>query len=186
MDAPELKFLMIDGNIESGQEPGTSTGFDSAIGAMYSAAYTLKFMSKLRKDDPVDYPVMALEGLWWVEDGRFDIQVKDNWFYTLMILVPGHITPAMFEEAIRQAAKKKPNEALFRVRLEPFREGLCVQTMHVGPYATEPATVARMEQWVAENGYRMAGKHHEIYMGDPRRGDPDKLKTVLRHGVERA
>ncbi len=69
VDVPELKFLMIDGNIESGQEPGTSTGFDSAIGAMYSAAYTLKFMSKLRKDDPFDYPVMALEGLWWVEDG---------------------------------------------------------------------------------------------------------------------
>ncbi len=185
VDVPELKFLMIDGNIEPGQEPGTSPGFDSALGALYSAAYTLKFMSKLRKEEPVDYPVMALEGLWWVEDGQFDIQVKDNWFYTLMILTPDHITPAMFEEAIRQAAKKRPNEALGRVRLEPFHEGLCVQTMHVGPYAAEPATIKRMEAWAAENGYRMAGKHHEIYMGDPRRADPEKLKTVLRHGVER-
>jgi hypothetical protein len=128
---------------------------------------------------------MALEGLWWVEDGKFDITVKDNWVYTVMIMQPDHITPEMFAETVAQAEKKRPNPALSRLRLEPFREGLCVQTMHIGPYATEPATIERMQQWAAEGGYRMAGRHHEIYMGDPRRADPEKLKTVLRHPVER-
>jgi hypothetical protein len=185
VNVPELKFLMLDGNIEPGEEPGTSPGFGEAFGALYSVAYTLKFMSKLRKENPIDYPVMALEGLWWVEDGRFDITVKDNWFYSLMIMQPDHISLEMFAEAVAQAAKKKPNPALSRLRLASFYEGLCVQTMHIGPYAAEPGTVGKMNAWARENGYRMTGKHHEIYMGDPRRAEPEKLKTVLRHGVER-
>ena len=93
VDVPELKFVMIDGRIEPGEAPGTSPGFEEVMAALYSAAYTLKFMSKLRKEDPIDYPVMALEGLWWVEDGKFDITIKDNWVYTLMIMQPDHITP---------------------------------------------------------------------------------------------
>ena len=185
VDVPELKFVMIDGRIEPGEEPGTSPAFEEAMAAMYGASYALKFISKLRKEDPIEYPVMPLEGLWWVEDGRFDIKVKDNWFYTLMILQPDHITPAMFGEALDQVTKKHPNPALSRLRLASFCEGLCVQIMHFGPYAAEPATVERMNAWAAENGYRMTGKHHEIYMGDPRRAQPEKLKTVLRHGVER-
>jgi len=186
VDVPEFKFVMIDGRIEPGDAPGTSPGFGEAMGALYSAAYTLKFMSKLRKEDPIDYPVMALEGLWWVEDDKFDITVKDNWVYTVMIMQPDHITPEMFGEALAQAAQKRPNPALSRLRLASFREGLCVQTMHLGPYDTEPATIERMHRWAAENGYQLAGKHHEIYLGDPRRADPAKLKTVLRHGVAHA
>jgi hypothetical protein len=185
VDVPEFKFVMIDGRIEPGEAPGTSPGFDEALAALYSAAYTLKFISKLRKQEPIDYPVMALEGLWWVEDGNFDITIKDNWVYTLMIMQPDHITPEMFTAALSQAAKKRPNPALARLRLEAFREGLCVQTMHLGPYDTEPATIDKMQRWAAENGYRMASKHHEIYMGDPRRAQPEKLKTILRHPVER-
>jgi hypothetical protein len=185
VDVPEFKFVMIDGRIEPGEGPGTSPGFEENMGALYSAAYTLKFMSKLRAADPIDYPVMALEGLWWVEDGKFDINVKDNWVYTVMIMQPDHITPEMFGEALVQAAKKKPNPALARLRFASFREGLCVQTMHLGPYATEPATLEKMLDWAAANGYRLTGRHHEIYLGDPRRTEPDKMKTVLRHGVER-
>lgn len=185
VDVPEFKFLMIDGRIEPSEAPGTSPGFKEAMGALYSAAYTLKFMSKLRKEDPIDYPVMALEGLWWVEDGKFDITIKDNWVYTMMIMQPDHITSVMFAEAVAQAAKKRPNPALSRLRLESLREGLCVQTMHIGPYATEPVTIERMQTWATENGYRFVGRHHEIYLGNPLRGDPMKLKTALRHGVER-
>jgi hypothetical protein len=185
VDVPELKFVMIDGRVEPGEAPGTSPGFEAAMGALYGAAYTLKFMSKLRKEDPIDYPVMALEGLWWVEDGQFDITIKDNWVYTLMIMQPDHITPDMFAEALAQVAKKKPNPALSRLRLASFCEGLCVQAMHIGPYATEPATIEKMRQWAATSGYRFAHNHHEIYLGDPRRADPAKLKTVLRHPVAR-
>jgi hypothetical protein len=186
VDVPRLTFLMIDGAIEKGSSPGISPGFQEAVGAMYSAAYTLKFMIKLREKDPVDYPVMALEGLWWVEDGVFDITVKDNYVYTLMIMVPELVTPKMLAEAAAQAGKKRPNPALSRVRLEKFREGLCVQAMHVGPYDTEPATMEKMRLHAEEKGYRMAGRHHEIYLGDPRRAKPEKLKTVLRHHVEKA
>ena len=121
-----------------------------------------------------------------VGGGRpFDITIKDNWVYTLMIMQPDHITPDMFAEALAQAAKKRPNPALSRLRLASFCEGLCVQTMHLGPYATEPATIEKMRQWAEANGYRFTNKHHEIYLGDPRRAEPEKLKTVLRHGVER-
>jgi hypothetical protein len=186
VDVPELKFLMADGSIEPGQAPGTSVGFEAAVGALYGAAYTLKFMSKKRDIDPIDYPVMPLEGLWRVEYGKFDITVKDNWGYTLLIMQPDHITPDMFEQALVHLQEKRPNQALPNLRLEAFREGLCVQTMHVGPYATEPATVEGMRQFAAENGYRPLGRHHEIYLGDPRRAQPEKLKTVLRHPVEKA
>jgi hypothetical protein len=120
----------------------------------------------------------------------FDIAVKDNWFYTLMILHPEMITPEIFAAGIEQVRKKKGESAyLSRLRLDHFEEGPCVQIMHIGPYATEPATVDRMRAYALENGFRdcvgLGGKHHEIYLGDPRKADPSKLKTVLRHPVEK-
>ena len=184
VDVPCFNFIMIDGRIEPGMGPGTSPGFQEAMGALYNAAYTLKFMVKQRKADPVDYPVMALEGLWWVEDGNFYIDVKDNWVYTVMILQPELVTPELFAEALAQMRKKKGDQPAFaRLRLEKFQEGLCVQTLHVGPYASEPATVARMEEFEREHGLRNTGKHHEIYMGNPLLAAPEKLKTILRHPV---
>lgn len=190
VQVPCLQFAMIDGAIEKGSEPGKSPSFAEATQAMYSMAYTLKFMIKKRKTTPIDYPVMALEGLWWVEDGMFDISVKDNWFYTLMILQPEVITPEIFEEAREQVRSKRGDSgSLSKMRLGTFEEGLCVQVMHIGPYATEPATIERMRDFAQENGYRdrvgLGGKHHEIYLGDPRKADPAKLKTVLRHPVEK-
>ena len=188
VQVPRLQFVMIDGAIEKGSEPGKSPMFAEATQALYSVSYTLKFMLKKRKTDPIDYPVMALEGLWWVEDGMFDITVKDNWFYTLMIMQPEVVTPNIFAEGLEQIRKKKgESELLSNVRLEHFEEGLCVQTMHIGPYATEPATIERMRAFAEENGYRDCiredRKHHEIYLGDPRKADPAKMKTVLRHPI---
>jgi hypothetical protein len=187
VEAPEFQFAMIDGAIEPGAEPGNSPAFASAMQALYGISSTLKFASKLRKMDPIDYPVMALEGLWWVEEGEFSIERKDNYVWTVMILQPDHITPEMFEEARAQVrAKRGDSPALAQLRLERFREGLCVQIMHIGPYSEEPATVARMDAFAAEQGYVMCGKHHEIYMGNPLRAAPEKLKTVLRHPVKKA
>ena len=190
VQVPCLQFAMIDGAIEKGSEPGKSPLFAEATQAMYSMAYTLKFMLKKREANPIDYPVMALEGLWWVEDGFFDITVKDNWFYTLMILQPDVVTPEVFEEARKQVHRKRgESDSLEKVRLGTFEEGLCVQVMHLGPYATEPATIERMREYMQENGLKdnvgPNGKHHEIYLGDPRKADPAKLKTVLRHPVEK-
>ena len=186
VQVPPLKFIMVDGGIEKGQMPGDSPAFQEAMQALYGMAYTIKFTSKLRKENPIDYPVMALEGLWWVTDGQFDFNRKDNWVYTLMILEPEHITAEMVEEARRQVIKKRGDTpALSRLRLEEFEEGLCVQIMHIGPYATEPATKERMEAFARENGYSLCGRHHEIYLGNPLRAEPEKLKTVLRQPVTR-
>jgi hypothetical protein len=191
VDVPAMHFAMIDGAIEPGQAPGTSPLFAENMQALYGIAYTLKFTAKLRKENPVDYPVMALEGLWWVEDGTFDIAKPGNWKYTVMVMQPEIVTAGLFAEALAQLRKKKGDQPAFaRLRLESFHEGLSAQTMHIGPYAAEPATVDRMQAFMKENGYRdrvgLGGKHHEIYMGDPRRADPAKLKTVLRHPVQKA
>ena len=190
VEVPHFQFAMLDGQIEPGQGPSTSTSFKEAMMALYGISYTLKFSAKQRKDNPIDYPVMALEGLWWIEGGEFDINKKDNWLYTVMMLQPDFITPEMFEQAREQVRKKRGDSAaLTKMRFEPFEEGLCVQVMHIGPYADEPATVERMKAFARENGYRdlvdLGGKHHEIYLSDPRRADPAKLRTVLRHPVKK-
>jgi hypothetical protein len=187
---PSMNFIRVDGAIEKGSSPGESPSFADATAAIYGISYTLKFMLKKAKTDPIDYPVMALEGLWWVEDGFFDIQIKDNWLYTLMIMVPDLITSEVFSEAMMTLKKKKGDLPVYqKLRLAPFEEGLCVQTMHIGPYATEPATLDVMREFMKENGVQdlvgLGGKHHEIYIGDPRKSAPDKLKTVLRHPVAR-
>jgi len=190
VQVPGLQFAMIDGAIEKGSEPGKSPSFADSTQTLYGLSYTLKFMLKKRKTDAIDYPVMALEGLWWVEDGFFDITVKDNWFYTLMIMQPEVITQDIFEEAREQVRKKKGDSPLLsKVKLAHFEEGLCVQTMHIGPYATEPETFDRMKEFMQENGLQdnvgPNGKHHEIYISDPRKAAPEKMKTVLRHPVKK-
>jgi len=188
--APKFQFVMVDGKIEKWKTPGTSPAFAEATQALYGISYTLKFSSKQDKKNPIDYPVMAMEGLWWIEDGTFDISKPGNWHWTIMIMQPDHITETMFKTALHKVVEKRGDSpALAKVRFDSFEEGLCVQTMHIGPYASEPTTVERMRIFLEENGLRdrvgLGGKHHEIYLGDPRRADPSKLKTVLRHPVEK-
>jgi hypothetical protein len=183
VQVPAFNFAMLDGAIEPGHAPGDSPAFLEATQALYSLSYTLKFAVKQRQENPIDYGVMALEGLWFIEGGEFDIRVKDNWKYRLMIMQPEFITQAMFQDALRQVKKKLASPAVDRLRLEKFEEGLCVQILHIGPYATEPATVEKMDAFAVQNGYCMSGMHHEIYLGNPLRADLARLKTVLRHGV---
>jgi hypothetical protein len=185
VEVPLFQFAMIDGKIEPGHGPGSSPAFQQALEALYGISYTLKFASKLRKENPLDYTVMALEGLWWVENDEFDINRPENWHWTAMMLQPDHISVDMYQEGLEQLRKKKPSLALDKIRFETFQEGLSMQIMHIGPYSEEPATIAKMDAFARENGYRLRGKHHEIYLGDPRRAAPEKLKTVLRHPVER-
>lgn len=186
VEVPSFQFAMIDGEIEPGRGPGNSPAFQQALEALYGISYTLKFTSKLRKENPIDYTVMALEGLWWVEDGVFDIRKADNWRWTAMIMQPDHINSDIFQDGLEQMRRKKPSPSIDKLRLEIFNEGLSIQIMHIGPYADEPGTIDKMDAFAKEHGYRMWGKHHEIYLGDPRRADPAKLKTVLRHPVVRA
>jgi len=183
VEVPPFQFSMIDGDLEPGCLPGDSPSFQGAMQALYSLSYTLKFTSKRREVDPIDYPVMALEALWWVEGAEFEITDPSNWRWTAMIMQPDHITEEMYQEALAQVRVKKPNPALDRMRLGTFHEGLCMQIMHIGPYAAEPTTLARMDAFARENGYLPRAKHHEIYIGDPRRSAPEKLKTVLRQPI---
>lgn len=183
---PKLQFAMIDGVIEKGKEPGNSPAFAEATQALYSISYTLKFMLKKRKTNAIDYPVMALEGLWGIQDVNVDVGKKDNWSFTLMILQPDVVTKDIFTEGLEQVRKKKGDSPILsKLRSSHFEEGVCVQMMHIGPYATEPATIEIMRALAQENGYRdnvgPNGLHHEIYLGDPRKANPAKLKTVVRH-----
>ena len=183
---PRFNFVMIDGEMEVGQSPETSQAFQEAMRALYGAAYTLKFMSKLRKRNPIDYTMTALEGLWWVDSGEFDLSKPDNWKWTMMMMQPKHITDKMFQAARQQLKEKRNSPALARLRFESFREGLCIQIMHIGPYSKEPQTIEKMKAFAREHGYLYRGMHHEIYLGDPRRTRPDKLRTVLRQPIEKA
>ena len=195
VEVPDLAFLSVDGRIERGAAPGTSAAFQAAVQALYGAAYTLKFTFKKRKTSAVDWPVMPLEAIWWVEDGRFDIGQPDDWSWRAMILQPEVVDAGALEEAVAQLRKKRPSAALEELRLLRYQEGSCVQMLHVGPYATEPATVERMRAFAAEHGLterydvvKRRGQmdvwgHHEIYLSDPRRTAPEKLKTLVRHPV---
>lgn len=186
VDVPRLQFAVVDGAIEPGQSPGTSPSFGAALEALYGISYTLKFMCKQQADNPIDYPVMPLEALWWIEGGEFDIRRPDNWCWRAMIMQPQPVTPALFAAGLDKLRQKRGNQPAFDLlRFEPFHEGLAVQVMHIGPYSDEPATLERMKAYAAANGYRLHLCHHEIYLGDPRRADPAKLKTVLRHPVEK-
>ncbi len=184
VDVPEFLFVALDGVVEAGVRPGDSESFRDSLTAMYGVGYGLKFMSKLRPDDPIDFTVMAVEGLWATESGaKFDFDWRERSLYTLLMMQPDHITPAMFEQAVADTRAKRPGAALDRIRLERWQEGLSIQIMHIGPYADEPATLDKMDAFAEENGYEFHGRHHEIYIGDPNRTKPENLKTVLRHAV---
>ncbi|MFW2339845.1 MAG: GyrI-like domain-containing protein [Acidimicrobiia bacterium] len=179
VDVPELQFLMIDGH----GDPNTSDEYREALEALYAMSYTLKFLSKQKED--IDYVVMALEGLWWTDDmADFSEDDKSAWSWTSMIMQPSHLTADHVEAAVEQVRSKKNPPALDKLRFEPFREGLSVQIMHIGPYAEEAPTIARLHGFAGDNGYQLRGKHHEIYLSDPRRAAPDKLRTVIRQPVE--
>lgn len=185
VDVPPLQFVMVDGIIPAGEGPGDSPDFGQALSALYSISYTLKFMFKKRAENPIDYPVMALEGLWTTASGEFVFGRREAWLYTAMIMQPDIITPDVFAEGLERARQRKPEPGLDRLRLEQFHEGPSIQVMHIGPYATEPETIARMDAYAADQGLRLHGRHHEIYLGDPRRAASEKLKTILRHPIVR-
>jgi hypothetical protein len=171
-----MKCIMIDGEGEPGGE-----SFQQAMSALYNTAYTMKFRSKrLHKKD---YTVMAPEGLWWTEGGMTKLSKPRKWNWTLMVVLPDFVTPGLFSESKNEVKRKKNPPGLERARLETLDEGLCVQTMHIGPYSEETETITKMDAYAKERGYRIVGKHHEIYISDPRRTSPSKLRTILRQSV---
>ncbi len=182
VEIPRMNFLMIDGQ----GDPNTAESYQHALEALYAMAYTLKFASK--KELGRDYTVPPLEGLWWAED--MDIftatSSKDAWLWTMMIMVPEWIAEAFVEKGREKVAESKELVALDTLRFEPYDEGLSVQILHIGPYDAEGPTIARLHQeFLPQQGLIENGKHHEIYLSDPRRVAPEKWRTVLRQPVRK-
>jgi hypothetical protein len=178
VDVPELPFLMIDGT----GDPNTSVAYPAAVRAVYSVAYTLRFALK-RGPLALDAVVMPLEGLWWVPDMTLFMADRDAWQWTLMIAEPAHVTEDLVAAARAEATRKKGLAAVDRVRLERYAEGPAAQVLHLGPYRAEGPTVERLHRFIGEQGYALTGKHHEIYLGDPRRTAPERLRTIIRQPV---
>jgi hypothetical protein len=179
---PTLQFLMIDGH----GDPNTAQSYKDALTTLYPVAYKLKFFSKI--DLGQDYGVMPLEALWWSDDMESFTSARDKsrWDWTLMSMVPHWIRPDHFDAARELVAKKGEAPALEALRLEPLEEGLSVQTLHVGPYDNEGPVLEEMHNsFIPSQSLVMTGRHHEIYLGDPRRTAPEKLKTILRQPVIR-
>ena len=186
IEVPQQSYLMIDGV----GNPGTVPAYGRALAALYGLSYGLKFHGKPKG---LDHVVGPLEGLWWADDmSSFTSRKKDQWQWTMMIRQPEWVTAAdmaqVLENVVAKTAKKRDattDEATLRqVRLEGLCEGLVVQVLHIGSYDEEGPVLAEMHnRFIPENGLAMRGLHHEIYLGDPRKVAPEKLKTILRQPV---
>lgn len=176
VDIPPMNYLMIDGL----GDPSTSPAYAAAIEALYGVAYTLKFTIK-RSPAAIDYAVMPLEGLWWADDMQaFTKGDRAKWHWTAMILQPEFVTSAQVEVARAAVLLKHPSPALDLLRFERFAEGRAAQLLHIGPYNAEGENIARLHAFIGAQGAQLSGKHHEIYLSDPRRTAPEKLKTIIR------
>jgi hypothetical protein len=180
VDVPELRYLAVDGH----GDPNTAPAYTEAVEALYGTAYGLKFDSKRNLDR--DFTVGPLEGLWRADDPAvFLTRAKSEWDWTMIVSLPEWITDAQVEAAVANAAEKKDNPALAKLRVLALAEGLSVQILHIGPYDDEAPTLDRLHRaYMPEHGLAFNGDHHEVYLSDPRRTEPAKLKTVLRQPVK--
>lgn len=178
VDVEPAKYLAVDGQGEPGGEE-----FQAAIGALYGTAFTMKMTKKFAGQD---YKVCHLEGLWWGSDPGKCIteQPKSSWHWKLIMRVPDFITAKDVKEAA--AALKAKGKDGREVRLETIKEGRCVQVLHVGPYSAEGETIGRMQAFETAHGLAPRGAHHEIYLSDPRRVAPERVRTILRQPVGKA
>lgn len=178
VDVPAMNYLMIDGS----GDPNISESYSQAVEALFSMSYAAKFHIK-KGETGVDYGVMPLEGLWWTDNpADFNTADKGAWKWTAMMMQPEWVTSKIVEIA-REKAENKLVRTLSDVRFEAFEEGRAAQIMHIGPYADEEPTIKTLHKFVVDHSLSLRDKHHEIYLSDPRRTKPERLKTVIRHPV---
>ena len=185
---PPMNYITVRGKGDPNAEGGE---YKDSIGLLYGIAFTIKMSYKgsHKIDGYFEYVVPPLEGFWW-QPGRegVDYGHKEDFHFLSVIRLPEFVTKAEFDWAVAEATQKKKQD-FSKVEFLPVEEGLCVQCMHIGPYDNEPATVEAMHRFAAENGcapdFSEGRLHHEIYLSDPRRTDPAKLKTVIRHPIKK-
>ncbi|KRR20902.1 GyrI-like domain-containing protein [Bradyrhizobium retamae] len=177
IDVPPVSYLMVDGH----GDPNTAQAYRLAVESLYATAFTIKFSCKASGND---FVVMPLEGLWSAPDPEsFCARRKDEWEWTMMIMVPDYVDDEAFLAA-RIKAREKLGALPESLRLESLEEGLCLQALHVGSYDDEGPLLARLHgEIMPSGGYDFAGRHHEVYLSDPRKTVPEKLKTVIRQPV---
>jgi hypothetical protein len=176
VDVPSFNYLLIDGRGDPNQAPE----YAEAAAALFQLAYAIKFHVK-KGEQAVDYGVMPLEGLWWVDDMRlFSTADKSSWKWTMMIRQPEFITREIVGAMRAEVAKKKNPPALPNIRFEAYREGPSAQILHIGPYSAEGPTIAKLHEHIRQSGHSLRGKHHEIYLRDVRKTAPEKLQTIIR------
>ncbi len=190
IQVPEMTFIQVEGR----GNPNTCQSYKDAMEILYGLSYGIK-MSRMSGEQPegyFEYVVPPLEGLWWVDDDQYKgkgVIDKDKFCWFSMIRQPEFVTEEVFEWAKEKLHKKKPQIDFSNTKLVKFQEGLCCQVMHIGPYDDEPATIEKMEQFIIEEGYvqdfEEGRLHHEIYLGDPRKTAPERLKTVIRHPIRK-
>lgn len=186
IDVPEMIFFAVEG----AGDPNKCREYKEAMEILYGLSFTVK-MSKMNNTQPegyFEYVVPPLEGLWYQESTNgIDYSRKDDFHWISMIRQPEFVTEEVFETAKAVLSKKKPSLDISKARLMRYTEGLCVQLMHTGPYDDEPASIAKLERFAEENGYaedfETERYHHEIYLSDPRKCAPERLRTVIRHPV---
>lgn len=182
VDVPAFNFLMLDGR----GDPDSAPEYRQAVNALYSLAYALRFAVK--KERALNYTLPPLEGLWWTP-GAGEAPLAElltrraEWQWTMMIAQPEVITHGLFIRVQQELVQKKDLPALGHIRFETMHEGCCAQILHLGPYAAELPTVEKLHAFIAASGYTPRGRHHEIYLSDPRRTAPEKLKTILRQPI---
>jgi hypothetical protein len=177
---PKMNFIMIDGK----GDPNNSIEFQNGVEVLFSLSYTLKFI--IKKENEIDYGVLPLEGMWWSDNMEdFTSGNKSNWNWTLMIMQPEYVTKSLYGKALVKVKEKKELPAIDKARFESFNEGLSAQILHVGPFSAEGPTVQKLHDYIKDNGYKLTGKHREIYLSDFRKTAPEKLKTIIRQPVSR-
>ncbi len=178
VQVPKMNFIMIDGR----GDPNTSQEYIDAVQTLYPVAYTIKFTCKIKYGK--DFGVMPLEGLWWTENmADFSAENKSNWLWTAMIMQPDVVTEDIYNQAVQQVREKKNPESLDKLSFASYDEGRAAQVMYVGPYSDEGPTIQELHEFIKKQGGSLDDSnkhHHEIYLGDPRRTDPSKLKTIIR------
>ena len=177
---PEMTYFMIDGT----GDPNTSEEYKDIVQILYNISYTLK-MKIIKKETPdKDYVVPPLEGLWYMPKmDEWSMEDKEKWQWTMMIRIPDFIEDTQIKKALKILKETKNPSFFSKLRYEQYDEGTCVQIMYLGPYDEEPPTIKKMHQFAEKNGYILNGHHHEIYLSDPRRIEPERLKTILRQPI---